>query len=547
MERHLDPDAREVLPPCAVEYIGQVTRKMRYRRGARAEVGAELTAHFTEALQACADAKQRQTRARELMEQFGDAKLLAVLCRRAKKRCRPLWRKILIRSAQAFAAVFLYMLLCSIVMSLGKPVIRVNYVEWLNERWRPEAGDMQNARTHYRKAAQSYIESPPQLKGKRGGRDRLSAGWFFDYNDVEIRIVEEWLADNAPAFELLRQGADAPCYWPVYDIENSDLGDPNFLPDAMDTLAGYRKVVLAFRAQIACEAYRGQLEKALNDCLAIRAFGRQMQGKGLLNEQLVGIAVENIGYQSLFAILQRSEVAPAVLERVQKRIRSLVDQDRTVITLDGERVFWYDLIQRTFTDDGQGGGRALPKGMPYAAGDWRDNLLGLLVFNYPDRHETEAMVEQYFDRVRRELAEPPYERTSGHDTSDTTIRPAPNALLALVEPVHARVGQMAWRTKTYEVAALVTLAVERYARERGGYPERLDQLVQDGYLETIPNDPFGEGPLTYRKTSAGFLLYSWGQNLTDEGGEPSVGEDGQPHLWTDNGDWVFWPVAQGSH
>jgi hypothetical protein len=96
----------------------------------------------------------------------------------------------------------------------------------------------------------------------------------------------------------------------------------------------------------------------------------------------------------------------------------------------------------------------------------------------------------------------------------------------------------------HEGAVLVTLAVERYARERGGYPDHLDHLVQAGYLETIPNDPFGDGPLTYRKTPTGFLLYSWAENLTDEEGTPSVGKDGQPRLWTDNGDWVFWPVVQ---
>jgi len=134
MEPNRNEDSRTVLPACAVVYIGQVTRKMGYRRRARAEVGAELTAHFEDALRDCANAEDREARARELIEQFGDARLLAMLCRRAKKRCRPLWRKVLVRSVQCLGAFLLYSVVCSLPLHFGKPTIRVNYIEWLSRR-----------------------------------------------------------------------------------------------------------------------------------------------------------------------------------------------------------------------------------------------------------------------------------------------------------------------------------------------------------------------------------------------------------------------------
>ena len=86
------------LPICVVDFIKLVIRKMRYRRKVRADVQAELTAHFEDELKNCAADEEKEQKAQRLIEQFGDAKLLSTLLRRAKKRCRPLWQKALVRS-----------------------------------------------------------------------------------------------------------------------------------------------------------------------------------------------------------------------------------------------------------------------------------------------------------------------------------------------------------------------------------------------------------------------------------------------------------------
>ncbi|MFH1884581.1 MAG: hypothetical protein ABIL62_17940, partial [Planctomycetota bacterium] len=88
------------LPACATEYIKQVLKKMRYRRKVRQDVQVELAAHFEDELKDCKTNENREQKAKQLITEFGDVKLLAVLLRRAKKRCRPLWRKALVRSLQ---------------------------------------------------------------------------------------------------------------------------------------------------------------------------------------------------------------------------------------------------------------------------------------------------------------------------------------------------------------------------------------------------------------------------------------------------------------
>jgi hypothetical protein len=61
----------------------------------------------------------------------------------------------------------------------------------------------------------------------------------------------------------------------------------------------------------------------------------------------------------------------------------------------------------------------------------------------------------------------------------------------------------------------IALAIHR--AEHGGYPESLDDLVPD-VLATSPVDPVYGGPLGYRRTDDGFLVYSIGFNGVDDGG-----------------------------
>jgi len=89
--QHGTKEKNNILPACAIEYIKLVIKKMRYRRKVRQDVQAELAAHFEDELKDCAGDEEKEQKASELIEQFGVVKLLGVLLRRAKKRCRPLW------------------------------------------------------------------------------------------------------------------------------------------------------------------------------------------------------------------------------------------------------------------------------------------------------------------------------------------------------------------------------------------------------------------------------------------------------------------------
>ncbi|MHC4104308.1 MAG: DUF1700 domain-containing protein, partial [Planctomycetota bacterium] len=146
------------LPVCATEYIKQVLKKMRYRRKVRQDIQAELTAHFEDELKDYATDEEKEQKAKQLITEFGDVKLLAVLLRRAKKRCRPLWRTALVRSFQALGIIILYFIICFIPLLIGRPTISVNYVDWLNKLVQSGRNEADNARPYYEKAVKLYVE-----------------------------------------------------------------------------------------------------------------------------------------------------------------------------------------------------------------------------------------------------------------------------------------------------------------------------------------------------------------------------------------------------
>ena len=140
------------IPTCVEEYIKIIVKKMRYRRKVRRDVREELTTHFEDELKNCRTDEDKEKKARQLIADFGDVDLLAILLRRAKIRCRPLWRTIVARCFQTVGVLILCFIFYVVWFLTGKPVITTNYVAELNSMVRPVADESLNAAPLYLKA-----------------------------------------------------------------------------------------------------------------------------------------------------------------------------------------------------------------------------------------------------------------------------------------------------------------------------------------------------------------------------------------------------------
>jgi hypothetical protein len=65
--------------------------------------------------------------------------------------------------------------------------------------------------------------------------------------------------------------------------------------------------------------------------------------------------------------------------------------------------------------------------------------------------------------------------------------------------------------------ARLVIAIERYRRTRGTVPEALSDVISVGDEQAL--DPFTGKPLSYTHTDAGYVVYSVGRDVKDEGGK----------------------------
>jgi hypothetical protein len=88
--------------------------------------------------------------------------------------------------------------------------------------------------------------------------------------------------------------------------------------------------------------------------------------------------------------------------------------------------------------------------------------------------------------------------------------------------------------------AIAALAAERYRRNNGRWPDRLEKLTEAGYLTRVPRDLYDGRPLRWRRLDDGAVVYSVGPDGQDNGGKldradpPAAGTDPGFRLWDVN-------------
>ncbi len=551
------------LPACAAEFIKLVIKKMRYRKKVRSDVMAELAAHFEDELRDCKNDEEKEQKAQKLIERFGDAKLLGILLRRAKKRCRPLWRTIAARTFQTVGILIACFLPYCIYISLGQPSIRVNYIEETNRITRPSADESLNAAHLYQKAIDNYKE-PPKIKCSETEPEVLLRDAIKDktciaeLNENELAALKQWISDNTDAIESFRQATVKPyCWWQRTAKDNVAM---SVLMPELGTIRNLVKITV-WDAKL--KAYNGDTEVAFGDLFACYRAGIHFKSSGTLVEQLVGISIQALARRAALIILKEQSIDNQLLTKVQAEFEKLINSDNYIIRYDLERLCWKDFIQRCYTDDGKGSGHMIPREIKklmqlIEGGEIKNSstelflnyivYLGMAICGTNRRQMTNefekicVVAGEWAHKTPWQLKQENIDFEMGFDKSAfKRLRLWPVAMLL---PAFGKVNQIAYRGKTEDQALLGVLAIIRYKQDKGQYPQGLDELKQAGYIKEVPTDPFSDKPLVYKKTDDNFILYSVGLNFKDDGGQIVRDEKGRIKLWADEGDAVFWPVEK---
>jgi len=536
------------LPVAAVGFIRLVVKKMRYRRIVQDDVQAELAAHFEDELKSVKTDAEREQKAKQLVNGFGDAKMLAVLLRRAKKRCRPLWRTVVARAFQTVGVLFVCLVLYIVWFLTGKPVITRDYIAEFNLMVRPVADESLNAATLYNKAIAVFEELPEDISKALGKR-------YYESTEEDKQLIGKWLTDNDEVLELVTAGTKRPYYWQHYEGEE-------MLSVLLPWFAGYRKLAFSLRWRSRLHAENGRYEEAISDIKTCYLFGRHIKGtKLVLIEQLVGIAIEAIAVENLRDILSEHQIDAAVLATVQKDFEQILASEDFTMSFEGEKMFVYDEIQRCFTEDRFGGGHLYLSRIVNLSDD-SDDVLGIILENlsspegwgravkvlffHPNKQQTREAADRFYAFCETFAQKTPAQiKAEGLGIEKETMKiVGDNLFLSMLSPALGRAAEMGHRHRTNVEATISILALQRYKADKGSFPDDLQELVTAGYLRELPVDVFSDKPLVYRKTAESFILYSIGEDFEDDGGKPGADSKGRPKLWDYEADAVFWPVPK---
>ena len=259
------------------------------------------------------------------------------------------------------------------------------------------------------------------------------------------------------------------------------------------------------------EKSKGNIESAIADITAMCALSRAIGGNPTIVSLLVSAGIDAMAAEVL------AEVLPAVTRPQQLSGLRIGDNSQFphmfARALQGEQAMGFggfcDVASgETSVDDvaGISKGHQAPWGPP--------GRMALRVFLLSD---DAAHFRQIMERYRQAAVQPWYENPTR--TEDRATFRRAGILTSILTPFLSHMIVFSARGQATHAECEVAIAMTRYRLDHGSYPERLDALIPT-YLHEIPPDPFDGKPLRLAHTVGEWIIYSIGQDGTDDGGAP---------------------------
>ena len=508
-----------------------------------------------------------------LLASFGDPSLAARLIRRAKLRCRPWYWQAWQRTCQlmiAVAACFLLLWLVLMVTMSGKPTIGVNFVAQFDER---NSGIPQADR-----AWPTYRAGLITLSPWQKSIEVMNDVFFHGSEGEHWQRAKEFLQANQKSLELFVEAAKLPqlgfrfqdsgnANWLLkqgYVGPEAKLYDPNdsitltLLPHA-ENLGTVFDLMLC--ATLEAEE-RGDGRSVIENLKSmIHVAGHIAETSDYqMSRRLGRIRLMKVGDEFLRLLGNGTvELSDEDVRELQSLFESAWHRTRDESALDA--TFGEDLLQRIYTDDGNGDGRVTRDGMKLMCDSERGAFIWMghdsvqhpleeiafspsdplrspktLKFNVlsvavapliASRSEMKSVLDDLQRKLQQDMSFPywqehesqfnaAYEQLSSNKLSRMKYAPALIALAYRRDFVET--GRFLAATQTNRRHAWsVSIALESYRRQHDAWPASLDVLVAERLLPELPIDQFDGKPLRYRVNAKDKpLLYSVGPDQQDD-------------------------------
>jgi len=313
--------------------------------------------------------------------------------------------------------------------------------------------------------------------------------------------AEQFLAANEKVLPLLHDAvASEVCYYPLDFTEVFGDGNVPWLTTVRDCAR-----LLQLEAAVACE--QGDPNRAIASVEATMALGRSLNTPVIIHH-LVSLAVRATACRSAEWIVSRVSLTDDQLQRLASYVALPAKDEGLKYAFVGERCFGAGIFRGTVSLAGHVGGPGI--------------VMKLIVFprkvlGFHDRDMLSYidLLQDYIDATEAPILEKIAKSNAIADGPGRTRRPG--LLTRILEPAFSRIVQLDVRHVAARRVALTALAVERYRLAEGRLPGSLSDLVPT-YLEAVPEDPFDGQDLRFRRLATGYVVYSIGEDLSDDEG-----------------------------
>jgi len=343
-----------------------------------------------------------------------------------------------------------------------------------------------------------------------------------------LKILRDELRRAAPALAKAHKIIDLPCG--RYPIQ--------FAKDYVSTLLVHTQDSRMFANLFACEAAlhaeEEDMEGALLACWGILRVDASIGDEPTLVSMIQRMGTRQLALKKIQQVLALGQPAEPSLAGLQHLLEEEEREPLFLNGLRGDRAIMDGLMQAIQNGEVHSGQiPALLENSDFRAAKGTEIALVAATI----KNQRAALLRWYNRAV--EIAKLPLAEQKPHILElEATTKKLPFLARALRTDV-VKVSDAWFQDQVSFRCAITLLAVERYRRAQGRWPEKPGDLVPT-YLDKAPIDVFDGTPLRIRRFSDGVMVYSVGPDGVDNGGR----FDKNPRLKGTDWGYRLWDVPR---
>lgn len=327
-------------------------------------------------------------------------------------------------------------------------------------------------------------------------------------------VMAEFIQRNQSALRIFDQAAQLQQSRYPIDLNQ---GQATLLPH----LPKIKRAAQILELSSISHAVAGQSKEAGDNLLTSLALARSLEFEPVLISQLVRVACKSITMNGLEQTLNRTTLPPQTLDQLEKSLQQ--SEERETAGFGFTRAFVGEQVidLRAFDMSTEQYLKVPDNATPQEREQFKLKIKEAMT---ADQQHCKATFDQAL-AVRNQ----PFPGRLNQDVFSQAEIVATNKNLFLSSLFFAALNNVAPKEASNLAnlrLAKTTIALEKFRRFHSNhFPEALSELMPN-YLKSVPTDPFDGQSLRYHKAGNGYVLYSIGRNLKDDGGKPGIGREG---------------------